>query len=419
MVKTALAYLAAGRSVVPITPYGDAPSVWEPETGRRRLIRWERYQQVRATPADVRRWFAGPRPMGLGIVAGAVSGTTLPDGTRAGLECVVVHDAAVHRRFVGLLTAGGGRPLLARLPCVKTPTGGRRYGYLCVEWAASTVLARGDTGTRPGRGQTAILIDTRGEGDLCVVASTPGGVDPTAPAWGAVMVRGSWRRIPLITPEARRLLWVCARLLETSAAAPPVARRRGVRRLFPSPAPEDSQPGARSPRLGRVPEPNTDALLAATPSPMGGERQPLQQAWITFLWSWDWEWTCTLTFRYPVPVEVARKRFRLFESMLNRALYGRRWARKAQRGQGVGWVRIIEYQQRGVIHFHVLLTGVSGLRPRDWAAVWRKLAGNATVRQIWNWNMLGTLWYLTKTVPSGGEPEIGGVLSQLPRPLNS
>jgi Bifunctional DNA primase/polymerase, N-terminal len=85
MLKTALAYLAAGRSVVPIAPYANAPSVWVPGTWRRRLIHWERYQEAHATPADVRRWFTGPQPMGLGIVAGAVSGTTLPDGTRAGL----------------------------------------------------------------------------------------------------------------------------------------------------------------------------------------------------------------------------------------------------------------------------------------------------------------------------------------------
>jgi TnpA family transposase len=85
-----------------------------------------------------------------------------------------------------------------------------------------------------------------------------------------------------------------------------------------------------------------------------------------------------------VPIEVARKRFRLLESKLNRALHGRRWARKAKRGQGVGWVRVVEYQQRDVIHFHALFTGIAGLRLRDGAAVWREVAGHATIGRIRN-----------------------------------
>jgi len=61
---SALAYLAAGRSIVPIAPGCKAPSVVDPRTGWSRLIRWERYQHARATPAEVRRWFAGPQPIG-------------------------------------------------------------------------------------------------------------------------------------------------------------------------------------------------------------------------------------------------------------------------------------------------------------------------------------------------------------------
>ena len=160
----------------------------------------------------------------------------------------------------------------------------------------------------------------------------------------------------------------------------------------------------------RAPTPRVDDAHPVSPG------RPRQEAWITFLRLWDWEWTCTLTFRGPVPAEAARKRFRLLESMLNCALHGRRWARKAKQGQGVGWVRIAEYQQRDVIHFHALFTGVAGLRPRDWAAIWRKLAGHATISRIRN--MTGSLRYLTKSVPRGGEPEMGGVLPPPPRPMN-
>jgi hypothetical protein len=43
---TALAYLAAGRSVVPITPSLKAPSIVSPWTGRPILLRWEREKSL-------------------------------------------------------------------------------------------------------------------------------------------------------------------------------------------------------------------------------------------------------------------------------------------------------------------------------------------------------------------------------------
>ena len=84
--ETALAYLAAGRSILPIAPGCKAPSLVDPRRGGLVLIQWERYQDTRASPDEVRRWFAGSQPMGLGIVGGPMSGCTLADGTRAALE---------------------------------------------------------------------------------------------------------------------------------------------------------------------------------------------------------------------------------------------------------------------------------------------------------------------------------------------
>jgi hypothetical protein len=182
-----------------------------PRTGRRTLIPWERYQHARATPDEVQRWFTCLQPMGIGIVAGPVSGITVPDGTRAGLEFLDVDDAAIHDAFMARLAAQGALSLLRRLPCEETPTGGRHYGYLCVEWGASTVLAQRRVDTAPkNRGTTVTLIETRGQGGLCVVAPTPLGIHPTHPEHGYTMVRGTWTAMPLITPKARHLLWACA-----------------------------------------------------------------------------------------------------------------------------------------------------------------------------------------------------------------
>jgi Bifunctional DNA primase/polymerase, N-terminal len=183
--ETALAYLAAGRSIVPIAPGCKAPSVVDSRTGRPVLIQWQRYQNTCATPDEVRRWFMGPYPMGLGLVAGPVSGRTLADGTRAALEVLDIDDAGVHARFLELIAACGGDSLLERLVCEETPGSGRHYSYLCGEWAGSTILAR-----RPmaldvhGREMFETLIEIKGQGGQCMVAPTPPGIHPDHPARG-------------------------------------------------------------------------------------------------------------------------------------------------------------------------------------------------------------------------------------------
>jgi len=233
---TALAYLVAGRSVVPIAPGHKAPSVVDPRTGRSVLIRWEQYQETHATLAEVRSWFTGPQPMGIGIVAGPVSGITLADGRRAGLEFLDFDDPEGHARFVQLLADRGVRFLLEDLPCEETPRGGRHYGYLCVEWVASTTLARRPVGTTPdGRIQTVTLIESRGQGGQCVVAPTPPGIHPDYPARGYTLVQGDWTRIPLITPAARRVLWACAGALNEAPPGQANPSGDGRRRVQISP----------------------------------------------------------------------------------------------------------------------------------------------------------------------------------------
>jgi hypothetical protein len=138
--ETAFAYLAAGRAVVPIAPGHKTPSILNARTGRRVLLTWGRYQDAPATPGDLRGWFRGRQLMGLGLVTGPVSGVTLPDGTRAGLEVLDIDDPDVHARFIALVKACGAYPLLERLVYEETPRGGRHYGYLCAEWAGCTPL---------------------------------------------------------------------------------------------------------------------------------------------------------------------------------------------------------------------------------------------------------------------------------------
>jgi hypothetical protein len=142
---------------------------------------------------------------------------------------------------------------------------------------------------------------------------------------------------------------------------------------------EACQPG-KTPRppttrrpAARVQTPRADHAGAASPG------RALREAWIAWLEQWRWEWYCTLTFREEVHPEAAKKRFRTFEKMINRSLYGPRWFKH---GRGIGWVLALEYQRRGVIHFHALLTGVGDVPRRPWIKTWRKLAGFATIEPI-------------------------------------
>ena len=80
----------------------------------------------------------------------------------------------------------------------------------------------------------------------------------------------------------------------------------------------------------------------------------VRDGWIALLSRYSWDWFVTITFRgdYVHP-ESADKRWRLWCSILNRQLYGPRWYKK---GKEIHWVRALELQKRGVIHYHALMT---------------------------------------------------------------
>jgi hypothetical protein len=130
-----------------------------------------------------------------------------------------------------------------------------------------------------------------------------------------------------------------------------------------------------------------------------------------------WQWWATFTFREAwVHPEAADKLFRVFISKANRALHGPRWAKK---GLGVSWVRGLERQRRGTIHYHVLLSGVGRLRRYTYERLWRELAGFARIERPRSRGRV--LRYITKYVVKGGEIDFGGPYfkdpSLLPPPL--
>lgn len=144
------------------------------------------------------------------------------------------------------------------------------------------------------------------------------------------------------------------------------------------------------------------------------QRSELQQAWLQLLERYVWQWFATMTFRDIVHPEAADKLWRVWISKLNRFLYGPRWY---QKGQGVYWVRALEYQRRGVIHFHALLADVGDLNHRAkrlyWMDVWNDLAGYARIEKPGSVELVSR--YVSKYVLKEGEIEVSNNLRDYAR----
>lgn len=83
-----------------------------------------------------------------------------------------------------------------------------------------------------------------------------------------------------------------------------------------------------------------------------------------------YEWFVTLTFHHPdISHASACKRFNSYVRRINEDIYGRRYR---ERGAGINFVRVMEYQRlRGAIHFHCLMGGgVANLDKEQYEQLW-------------------------------------------------
>lgn len=121
---------------------------------------------------------------------------------------------------------------------------------------------------------------------------------------------------------------------------------------------------------------------------------------------WNWNWFCHLTFKEETHPEAADKVFNKWIHIINRKVFGvRYWNRKET--DGVLWCKGIEYQQRGVIHFHVLIARVPGEMRRLWAMdEWSKMAGYARIHPYVKHG--GAEGYICKYASKGGILDFGG-----------
>jgi len=135
-----------------------------------------------------------------------------------------------------------------------------------------------------------------------------------------------------------------------------------------------------------------------------GYKLRLTQAWVSFITQFEpFELYLTLTFREEIHPEQADRRFKRFIRHINESLFGRRYREK---GKGVYYVRALELQRRGVLHFHALLGGerVRRLRRLSLMDKWWEDNGFARVERYEK--SKGAKSYLSKYVFKGGEIDI-------------
>lgn len=140
---------------------------------------------------------------------------------------------------------------------------------------------------------------------------------------------------------------------------------------------------------------------------MNTDQDTFIHVWAEFLDEWPWDWFTTHTFRHEIYPEAANKVWNRWIHQLNRHVFGVRYTNRPH--DGVTWARGLEYQRRGVIHFHALLGRIpSTTRRLDWMDKWTKLAGYARIQPYDPTR--GARYYLSKYVLKGGEIDLGGPL---------
>ena len=196
-------YAAAGLCVLPASREGDDKRV--------ALRSWKSYQTRLPTPAEHVRWFAGPSRRDLCLVCGRVSGN---------LEMIDFDLAGVAfepwRARVEAVCPG----LINRLVVETTPSGGRHVAYRSSDLVCGNMKLAQRSFDAPGTDPievagkrftprkgvdgcwraVATMIETRGEGGMFLCA----------PSNGYVFTAGDLAALPVITPEERLFLLVCA-----------------------------------------------------------------------------------------------------------------------------------------------------------------------------------------------------------------
>jgi putative DNA primase/helicase len=203
----ALAYRAAGLSVLPIRGDGSKAPACGP---------WKPYQHELATESQVRTWFAGDKPPGIGVIGGEVSG---------GLECLDF-DAEADTIFPAWceLVKAEAPGLVARLSVARTPKPRFHVRYRCPD-----IDIPGNTDLATDPAAKAVLIQTRGEGGYALAPGCPAECHQT----GRLYLHHSGpplERVQAIGIEEREVLIPCARSFDRGTPPEPTVAGTGTPR---------------------------------------------------------------------------------------------------------------------------------------------------------------------------------------------
>jgi len=124
------------------------------------------------------------------------------------------------------------------------------------------------------------------------------------------------------------------------------------------------------------PESSKQKITPLNPPLTGYLKQDLQKAWLHFIRKYDpYSWFTTLTFKDSIHKTTADKRFKRWITNINEALYGNRFRK---RKLGISWIRAMERQKRGVVHFHALIRSpeMYKLKRLDYMKLWENNCTN-------------------------------------------
>jgi hypothetical protein len=142
--------------------------------------------------------------------------------------------------------------------------------------------------------------------------------------------------------------------------------------------------------------------------------KPIEKQWVALLGSWRWQWFATFTFKDETHPEAAAKVFRHWTRKLDES-NGFRAGRMSTYSRRCIWARGLEWQRRGVIHFHVLIGNLPYLinqrsSREAWASAWLEL-GNTGFAKIDAFDSQDAgLGYIAKYCAKGGEVDVSDTL---------
>lgn len=147
-------------------------------------------------------------------------------------------------------------------------------------------------------------------------------------------------------------------------------------------------------------------------------RSPLQRGWIELIARTEWQWFATFTFQNEIHPETADKSYRYWCRLLDESNGYRRNTRSTHKLRCT-WVRGLEWQKRGVLHFHCLIGNLpwavdSKAARAFWQETWFTMLKLGIARIYPVEEVGGVAGYIAKYCSKGGEIDLSPNLESKP-----